>query len=128
MHGFLGPANIVMVLMVIILYGGVFLILISSAIRRLHDIGLTGWLSPIIIIPLLNILFALALTLWPGSKKPNRYGPTPPQNKKWMLPVAMLLLVIPVLMVYILFDSYRSLRSGSSPDAPTIEQRTHADQ
>lgn len=47
-------------------------------IRRLHDIGLTGWWVLLMLVPLVNIVFGLYGILKPGSDGPNRFGPPRP--------------------------------------------------
>ena len=50
----------------------------SLTIRRLHDIGLSGWFCLLGFVPIINILF-LALYFIPGKEGANIYGapPTP---------------------------------------------------
>lgn len=43
-------------------------------IRRLHDLNQTGWLTLILVIPLVQHIFWLYLLLASGSKQANRYG------------------------------------------------------
>jgi uncharacterized membrane protein YhaH (DUF805 family) len=50
---------------------------ISHSIRRLHDIGLSGWFWLIIGIPVINFLFLLFLALKKGQDRENKYGPVP---------------------------------------------------
>lgn len=40
--------------------------------RRLSDIGWSVWLGMLISIPILNLLFALVLVVWPGKPDQNR--------------------------------------------------------
>jgi uncharacterized membrane protein YhaH (DUF805 family) len=44
-----------------------------STAKRLHDIGWTAWLAPVVIIPLAN----LVLLIFSGTNGANRYGPSP---------------------------------------------------
>jgi uncharacterized membrane protein YhaH (DUF805 family) len=53
--------------------------------RRLNDLDQTGWLGLLILIPLLNLLVALYLMLWPGSKGSNTYGPAPTKNSPLLI-------------------------------------------
>ena len=46
----------------------------ALVIKRLHDFGKTGLYSVIIVVPIVNIVFALALALIPGNPGQNRYG------------------------------------------------------
>lgn len=61
--------------------GGIFLLVhllpsIAVSIRRLHDIGRTGWWYLIVIIPLIGPLVFLVFTVL-DSKEDNQYGPNP---------------------------------------------------
>ncbi len=53
-----------LVLIVLMIFG------LSIYIRRLHDVGLTGWLWPIMILPAVDIV----LLVLPGVKRNNKYG------------------------------------------------------
>ena len=46
-------------------------------IKRSHDIGRTGWLAAISLIPFIGTLFIIGLGLMPGDQGTNRYGPNP---------------------------------------------------
>ncbi len=46
-------------------------------IRRLHDIGKSGWWLLLVFIPFVNLLFVLALFLIKGTDGPNQFGPDP---------------------------------------------------
>ena len=50
------------------------------AIRRCHDMGKSGWLSILLIVPLVNLIFVLVLLFTPGQAFPNEYG-LPPQRR-----------------------------------------------
>jgi uncharacterized membrane protein YhaH (DUF805 family) len=50
---------------------------ISVAVRRLHDVGLNGWLYLLVVVPYLGALFMLVVGLIPGQDKDNQYGPNP---------------------------------------------------
>lgn len=52
------------------------------AIRRLHDLNVTGWISLLLLIPVLNVILYLFLIFAPGTKGPNRFGPIRP-SKSW---------------------------------------------
>ena len=53
---------------------------ITVAVRRLHDIGLSGWLYLLVFVPLLGGLFLFICSLIPSSDKPNKHGPSPKQD------------------------------------------------
>lgn len=45
------------------------------AIRRLHDLGKSGWLSLLFLIPIVNFFFWLWLLFFKGDHRENEYGP-----------------------------------------------------
>jgi uncharacterized membrane protein YhaH (DUF805 family) len=49
---------------------------LAVGVRRLHDIGQTGWLMLLSFIPGLGIVL-FVLFLLPGNNGPNKYGPDP---------------------------------------------------
>ena len=56
------------------------LILIPSlavAVRRLHDIGKSGWMLLIGLIPLVGVIWLLILLLRDSEARENKYGPNP---------------------------------------------------
>lgn len=53
--------------------------LVGLMVRRLHDMGKTGWWAIISLIPVMNVLFMLYLFLGNGDSTVNRFGtPNPP--------------------------------------------------
>ncbi|MDO8516121.1 MAG: DUF805 domain-containing protein [bacterium] len=76
------------------------LVALHLSVRRLHDIGLSGWwtLLPIgisfiptggtaisttsLTIALLQMLIGAVLLFWPGAKTENQYGPVPSTDRK----------------------------------------------
>ncbi len=50
---------------------------IAVSVRRLHDVGLSGWLYLISFIPYIGGLFMLVIALIPGNTGHNKYGPDP---------------------------------------------------
>lgn len=63
---------------------GVILILpvtISLYIRRLHDLGLSGWLTLLEFVPVVNLGLSLYLLFAPGNEGANQYGPAVNDNR-----------------------------------------------
>jgi len=58
---------------------GLFLMFpgIALASRRLHDVGLSGWLYLISFVPYVGGLFMLVVACIPSQPHPNRYGLAP---------------------------------------------------
>lgn len=51
---------------------------LAMAVRRLHDVGHSGWFMLLEFVPLANLGLALVLFFWPSQAGPgNRYGPYP---------------------------------------------------
>lgn len=53
---------------------------IMLTIRRLHDIGKSGWWILLFFVPLVNVIFYLYVYLKKGTDGPNEYGPDPLEN------------------------------------------------
>jgi uncharacterized membrane protein YhaH (DUF805 family) len=60
---------------------GLFLMIpgIALASRRLHDVGLSGWLYLVSFIPYVGGLFMLVIACIPSQPQPNHYGLAPKQ-------------------------------------------------
>lgn len=54
-----------------------FLPSLGMIVRRLHDIGLSGWLSLVILIPTIGSLIILVFALIPTQARENQWGPVP---------------------------------------------------
>ena len=67
-------SSVLIVFLLLLLY------LASFFIRRLHDIGYTGWFILFIFVPILGIAFPILLIFRSGDKKVNKYG-KPPEPK-----------------------------------------------
>lgn len=50
---------------------------IAVAIRRMHDIGKSGWWVLISLIPLVGIIWYIILAATEGQRGDNQYGPDP---------------------------------------------------
>ncbi len=48
-----------------------------QAIKRLHDINMSGWYWLIFLIPIANLIFALYVIFKDGTPGPNKYGEDP---------------------------------------------------
>ena len=66
-------------------YGSLFLIYslamllpqLSVSVRRLHDVGKSGWMLLIIFVPFIGTLWLLSLLISEGSAGNNTYGSNP---------------------------------------------------
>ena len=66
---------------------------IFLTIQRSHDFNTTGWMSLVLLIPIVSLIFYFI----PGTKGANKYGLQPPPNGKAMTIAAILLATIFVL-------------------------------
>ena len=61
--------------------GGVTILLtyaqVAVAVRRMHDLGKTGWLLLVWIVPMAGVVLLIWLFRRPGTEGRNRYGPQP---------------------------------------------------
>lgn len=72
-----------------LIIGGIFafflfiaflIVSILFSIQRLHDIGWSGWLWLLNLVPFVGSFFPLVIMVVPGNTGANRYGPPPPPN------------------------------------------------
>lgn len=66
--------------------------------RRLHDLGKTGWLGLLMLIPVVNLFVFLWFVFGPGDAQSNTYGPAPAPNTTGVIVMAW---ALPVLVVVI---------------------------
>lgn len=58
---------------------GVFIPTIAVTTRRLHDIGKSGWMQLVALIPLIGVIWLLVLECTEGDNGANQYGQDPKQ-------------------------------------------------
>ena len=61
--------------------------ILSLVVRRNHDLGHTGWLCLLFLIPLVSFFYYLYLLFKKGEDKANRYGPVPNRNASFIADV-----------------------------------------
>lgn len=66
------------------------------AIQRIHDFNASGWLSLLLLVPIVNGIFGLALWFIPGTDGPNRYGAKTPPNG---VGITIMAVLVPLFMV-----------------------------
>lgn len=50
---------------------------VTLGIRRMHDLGKSGWWFLLILVPFVNFFFALYILFKKGTEGENEYGPDP---------------------------------------------------
>ena len=53
----------------------IYYIWFAVTVKRCHDLGKSGWLSLLTLIPLIGLAFLLWMGLSPGDPEANRHGP-----------------------------------------------------
>ncbi|WP_282342416.1 MULTISPECIES: DUF805 domain-containing protein [Pseudomonas] len=96
-------SEIVGALLIIVVMIGVAVTSVMIAVQRLHDIGWTGWLLLINLIPVVGNVFALLMLVVPGSEGVNRYGPPPPANSLSVKVISGVLIAILLLSLLMMF-------------------------
>lgn len=67
-------------------------------IQRLHDIGWSGWLWLLTLVPFVGSIFPFVIMVVPGNATANRYGAPPPPNSTAVKVLAALWLVFIAIM------------------------------
>lgn len=63
---------------ILVVFGlGLLLPNLAIAVRRLHDIGRSGWWLLLSLIPIVGGLVLLVFYVLPGTPQENRFGPVP---------------------------------------------------
>ena len=55
----------------------VYVLLYAPMTQRCRDMGCSGWLVLLTLIPMISLLFIIVLLVVPGNKGVNKYGPSP---------------------------------------------------
>lgn len=98
------------IILVVILYIAFIYFSIIFMIRRLHDRNHSGWLALLMLVPLVNVIFAIYLLFAKGDAETNNYG-APRVTQSWEKVVGWIyILMIPVVMILavVWMPSYQS--------------------
>jgi uncharacterized membrane protein YhaH (DUF805 family) len=71
---------------------GMLVVMVMLTIQRCHDFNMSGWMSLLLIVPVVPLLFWII----PGTQGSNRFGNPPPPNSTGAVVLA---LILPVLFV-----------------------------
>jgi uncharacterized membrane protein YhaH (DUF805 family) len=75
---FFATALIAMAIVAVVFWLGLLIPLFAVTVRRLHDVGLSGWWLLLVFVPILGAIFFLVVLLLGGNKGENAYGSRPP--------------------------------------------------
>jgi uncharacterized membrane protein YhaH (DUF805 family) len=115
-----------MVGVIMLAYVPIMALQFMLASQRAHDFNTTGWLSLLILIPFVNLIFLFI----PGTDGENRFGKQPPPNRGVGIWIAILLVGIFLIGVLaaIAIPAYQSYvkkaqaAALSAAPAPTAQQ------
>jgi uncharacterized membrane protein YhaH (DUF805 family) len=97
------------------------------AIRRAHDMGHSGWLSLLILVPLANLWFIFA----PGTPTANEYGPRPVPNTTGVIVAAfspLIFVVVIGILAAISIPAYQSYQAKAAAAAQQAEDAQTANE
>ena len=78
----------------------IFVLAIMFVKRRLNDLNRSGWWFLLNFIPIVSLILAIYLMLFPGTEGTNSFGPAPAANAlgikilAWVLPVIFILGIV----------------------------------
>ncbi len=85
------------IMIVILFYIPIIAAAFIMAKRRLNDLDKSGWLSLLLLVPLVNFFLAIYLLFGPGSPGSNSYGPKAIPNSSWLYAFIILPILIGIL-------------------------------
>jgi uncharacterized membrane protein YhaH (DUF805 family) len=88
--GFFAVSEILGGLLMLLLAIAVAVVGIMFGVQRLHDIGWSGWLLLVTLVPVVGGVFSLLMFIIPGSTEANRFGTPPPPNSRAVKTLALL--------------------------------------
>ncbi|MBV7583821.1 DUF805 domain-containing protein [Pseudomonas sp. PDM33] len=84
---------------------------VPIGVQRLHDLGWSGWLWLVLLVPFANAVLSLLMLFMPGEQTANRFGPPPPPNSTGVKVLAFSWLLFPVfggILAAIAIPAYQS--------------------
>lgn len=117
-----GGFGTVALLLGAVLYIGFFYLVWVVMIQRLHDLDKSGFMSLLMLVPLVNLFMVLYLIFASGTDGPNQYGGRPPKNKTWnwilatIMPIFMLVGIIAAISLPAYQDYVERAKAAQSAD------------
>jgi uncharacterized membrane protein YhaH (DUF805 family) len=74
---------ILMFLSLILVFLPLLYMNLMLAVRRLHDLNMSGWFVLVSFIPFIGPLFGLYMLFWPGTSTSNNFGTPPSDSRKF---------------------------------------------
>ncbi|EPN36417.1 hypothetical protein A245_40598, partial [Pseudomonas syringae pv. actinidiae ICMP 19096] len=83
---------------------------VMIGVQRLHDLGWSGWLLLLNLVPFVGSLFPFLIMLLPGTRGANQYGPPPPPNTRGVKVLGIIwIAMIPIISVASIYYSIGKL-------------------
>lgn len=95
--GVMAASEILGGILIVVLGIAAMVVGIMFGVQRLHDIGWSGWLLLVTLVPVVGGVFSLLMFIIPGSTEANRFGSPPPPNSTAVKVLAALWLAVIVL-------------------------------
>ncbi|CRM07628.1 MULTISPECIES: DUF805 domain-containing protein [Pseudomonas] len=117
------------------LFVALVVVSVQIGVQRLHDLGWSGWLYLLNLVPLVNSIFPLLLLVLPGNAGANQYGAPPPRNSTavkvlaslWLAFIPLMLIIVVSLGMNGYLDQLES-NVDSSYESSSITSDEDADQ
>ena len=87
-------------MLALILFVGFIFVSIQFTVQRLHDVGWSGWLWLLNLVPFVGSFFPFVIMVVPGNDTANRYGPPPPPNSTAVKVLSSLWLIVIALVLF----------------------------
>ncbi|WP_394237630.1 DUF805 domain-containing protein [Pseudomonas anguilliseptica] len=98
--GFFAASEILGGLLMVVVGIAVAVVGVMFGVQRLHDIGWSGWLLLVTLVPVVGGVFSLLMFIIPGSTAANRFGPPPPPNSRAVKILALLWVAMIVIGIF----------------------------
>ena len=117
------------------LFVALVVVSVQIGVQRLHDLGWSGWLYLLNLVPLVNSVFPLLLLVLPGNTGANQYGAPPPRNSTavkilaslWLAFIPLMLIIVVTLGMNGYLDQLEA-NMDSSYESSSITSDEDADQ
>ena len=117
------------------LFVALVVVSVQIGVQRLHDLGWSGWLYLLNLVPLVNSVFPLLLLVLPGNTGANQYGAPPPRNSTavkilaslWLAFIPLMLIIVVTLGMNGYLDQLEA-NMDSSYESSSITSDAEADQ
>lgn len=128
-----GTVSAIMSAIMLLLYAALIIYQLLVIIQRGHDFNASGWLSLVMLIPVVNILFLLALLFVPGTEGTNKFGLPPKPNSTVQIVFAVIapffFIAIMGILAAIAIPAYNGyIEQAKNAQQEQIQQQQHLEE